>query len=315
MSAESSGISAWTKTAKVSVILPDGSPKRYFLKVQYTCSSTNDEVFPIQRIDNTQCATLQGARALAEGEFYSIRDIDTLMPGLVPKEVGWGEYFNGEQQVYFYLGDFRDLDFSTPPDPAHFIDRVVELHQKGTSPNGMFGYHVPTVCGIMERTVNWEKNWVKAFTRQLEDVIKYDNETNGQWPQLDAALKQLIDAVIPRLLGALQANGREITPTLIHGDLWEQNIAHDMETGEMIWFDAGCIYAHNEMEFGGWRCTWASNLRSPIYMRLYQRYIEPSEPAEEWDDRNRLYAIRCHINESAGHPGSDTRQMQAPLYF
>src|SRR6266550_2014702 len=35
ISAESCGISAWTKTAKVSVILPDGSPKRYFLKVIY----------------------------------------------------------------------------------------------------------------------------------------------------------------------------------------------------------------------------------------------------------------------------------------
>ena len=33
LSAESWGISAWTKTAKISVTLSDGSPKRYFLKV------------------------------------------------------------------------------------------------------------------------------------------------------------------------------------------------------------------------------------------------------------------------------------------
>ena len=31
--ADTHGISTWTKIAKVSVILPDGSPKRYFLKV------------------------------------------------------------------------------------------------------------------------------------------------------------------------------------------------------------------------------------------------------------------------------------------
>lgn len=37
-SAETSGISAWTKTAKVSVVLPDGSPKRYFLKVNWLLS-------------------------------------------------------------------------------------------------------------------------------------------------------------------------------------------------------------------------------------------------------------------------------------
>ena len=250
---------------------------------------------------------------MVEGEYYSTRDIEALIPGLAPKAVGWGQYFNGEKEVYFYLGEFRDLDFSSPPDPAHFIDRVVEMHQKGVSPNGMFGYQVPTACGIMERTLDWEKDWVKAFTRQLDNVIQYDNETNGPWPQLETALNHLKAAVIPRLLGVLQSDGRDIVPTLIHGDLWEQNIAHDMETGEMTWFDAGCLYAHNEMEFGGWRCTWASSLRSPLYQRLYQREIEPSEPAEEWDDRNRLYAIRCHINEAAGHPGSDTRAMQVPL--
>lgn len=33
VSADSCGVSAWTTTAKVSVILPDGSPKKYFLKV------------------------------------------------------------------------------------------------------------------------------------------------------------------------------------------------------------------------------------------------------------------------------------------
>jgi hypothetical protein len=33
VSSEFCGVSAWTKTAKISIILPDGNPKRYFLKV------------------------------------------------------------------------------------------------------------------------------------------------------------------------------------------------------------------------------------------------------------------------------------------
>jgi hypothetical protein len=37
-SAESWGVSAWTKTAKVTVSLQDGSPKRYFLKVNLSAS-------------------------------------------------------------------------------------------------------------------------------------------------------------------------------------------------------------------------------------------------------------------------------------
>ena len=38
ISAESWGISAWTKTAKIEVSLVDGTSKRYFLKVRITSS-------------------------------------------------------------------------------------------------------------------------------------------------------------------------------------------------------------------------------------------------------------------------------------
>lgn len=246
---------------------------------------------------------------MAEGEFHSASAINAVVPGLVPKAAGWGEYDNGESQVYFFLGDFHDMDLSAPPEPVHLISQIAELHQKGTSPNGMFGFPVPTVCGKMERTVIWEKSWAKSFTHQLKDVVKYDNETNGPWPEYDAACKQLIDVVIPRLLGALQSDGRDIKPALIHGDLWELNVGIDMMTGETVVFDPGSTYAHNEMEFGTWRCSWALYFNSPLYMRLYQRHVEPSEPVEEWDDRNRLYSIHPYLNDSAGHPGSASRQM------
>lgn len=228
---------------------------------------------------------------------------------MVPKPAGWGEYHNGETEVYFYLGDFHDMDFAVPPEPEDIMSRIAKLHQQGTSSNGMFGFPVQTVCGVMERTVTWEKSWAQSFTHQLKDVIQYDNDTNGPWPEFDAACKQLIDAVIPRLLGALQSDGREITPSLIHGDLWERNVGIDMETGDIVLFDPGSVYAHNEMEFGTWRCSWAFYFNSPTYMQAYQRHIEPSEPVDEWDDRNRLYSMHPYLNDSAGHPGSGSRAM------
>ncbi|KAK8038028.1 ATP-dependent Clp protease ATP-binding protein subunit ClpB [Apiospora phragmitis] len=36
---------------------------------------------------------------------------------------------------------------------------------------------------------------------------------------------------------------------------------------------------------------------------MYQRFIEPSEPVEEFDDRN------PYLTDSAGHPGSQSRQI------
>ena len=230
------------------------------------------------------------------------------MPEIVANPAARGQYHDGESHVYFFLSDFHDMDFSTPPDPNSFASKLAELHQKGTSPKGMFGFGTSTVYGRLERTVTWERSWAKSFEHQLNDVIKYDNEANDPWPEYDAACKQVLDVVIPRLLGALQSDGRDITPTLIHGNLWEQNVGIDKETGRTIIFDPGSTYAHNEMEFGIWRCSWATYFRSPIYLQLYQHHVKPSEPVGEWDDRNRLYAIHSYVNESAGHPGSGSRQ-------
>jgi protein-ribulosamine 3-kinase len=224
------------------VTLPNGTFKRYFLKVSCTSNSPSAPIFDL----HLQTATGNSSRALAEREFYSICAIDAVVPELVPKAVGWGQYQNHKSQdVYFFLDNFHDMVLlEEPPDPAHFMSQIAETHQKGTSPNGMFGFQVATVCGIMERTVTWEQSWAKSFTHQLKDVIKYDNETNGPWPEYDAACKQFIDVVT-------------------------------------VLFDAGCTYAHNKMEFGTWRCSWAMYFRGQKYIRLYKSYNQASEPENE----------------------------------
>jgi protein-ribulosamine 3-kinase len=257
----------------------------------------------------TQCATGHGARAFTEGEYQSASAINSVVPGFGPTPTGWGKYRRGESLVYFILAEYHDMNLSVAPEPVSFTTRLTELHSKGKSPTGMFGFPVPTVIGRHQRTVTWEKNWAKCFANQLKDAIKWDNGTNTHWPEYDAACQQLIDRVVPRLLGALQSGGRDIEPALIHGDLWEPNIGIDKETGKTVVFDPGSIYAHNEMEFGTWRCSWAYYFNSPIWMRLYQRHIEPSEPVEEWDDRNWLYSLHPHLAASASHAGNVTRSM------
>ncbi|KAK5717438.1 hypothetical protein LTR17_016125 [Elasticomyces elasticus] len=287
LTAERYGTSAWARTGKITVLSPENEHKRYFLK----------------------CITGKGARALAEGEYHSAAAMTAAAPGLVPEPVGWGTYHAEGLEYFFYLGNYHDLDLAAAPEPGAFAARVAQFHSNGTSPNGMFGFQVPTTIGIMERTVAWESSWAKSFARQLQDVIGFDDDTNGPWPEFRIAVNHLIEAVIPRLLGALQSDGRQITPALVHGDLWEHNVGIDMESGEIIIFDPGCTYAHNEMEFGTWRCSWAYHFNSPMYQRMYQRHIEPSEPVDEWDDRNRLYSIYPYLVDSAGHAGSVSRKV------
>lgn len=98
----------------------------------------------------------------------------------------------------------------------------------------------------------------------------------------------------------LQSDGRQIQASLIHGDLWEGKVGTHMETGDIVLYDAGSYYAHNEMELGEWRAEWGQHLRAKIYARDYLRNFPAADPIEEFDDRNRLYSLKYSLNYSAG---------------
>lgn len=67
---------------------------------------------------------------------------------------------------------------------------------------------------------------------------------------------------------------------LIHGDLWDGNIATDAENGNPVIFDCGAYYAHNEMELGIWRAE-RHELKDEVFRHEYLRNFEASEPKEE----------------------------------
>jgi protein-ribulosamine 3-kinase len=64
------------------------------------------------------------------------------------------------------------------------------------------------------------------------------------------AFQQLCDAVIPQFMGGLQQDGRVLKPCLIHGDMWEENVATDLEAGELVLYDCSSLNAHYEFELG-----------------------------------------------------------------
>jgi protein-ribulosamine 3-kinase len=245
------------------------------------------------------------------GEFTAISTIYEKMPHFVPAPLGWGKYVTSPidgVDTYFFIEDFLDMEISIP-EPLQFTSKVAEMHQTITSPNGMFGFPVVTCDGKVPHTVDWEKSWAVFFTNLLRGVLRIDTEVNGVWPEMEAAANQLFSAVIPRLLGVLQSDGREIKASLIHGDLWGGNIGTLVETGEIVLFDAGSYYAHNEMDTAMWRCGRHQYIRSRVYTRNYMRNFEPAEPTEEWDDRNRLYSLKYNLNYAIGHPGNVARDM------
>jgi len=279
LSANRYGTSAWTVTARLDVELPEGRQERYFLK----------------------CATGDSGRLLMEGEYNAMSELYKTAPNLVPKPHSWGKYrlLGGPDETYFFLAEYVDMS-NRVPEPNQLCSKLAQLHRSSVSPTGMFGFHITTCQGRIPQAVSWNKSWTDFFTTLLQHVMALDFETNGDWQELDQLEKRIISHVIPRLIGALERDGRTVKPCLIHADLWEGNTGTSYDTGDIYIFDSAAFYAHNEMEIGDWRCHY-NKIHNKVYTRTYLRHYGPSEPKEEWDDRNRMYCIYYNVIFSVNH--------------
>ncbi|KAI8949376.1 Fructosamine kinase-domain-containing protein [Xylaria longipes] len=290
ISAHNYGMSLWGQTARIVAEVPGGARKNYFLKTI--------------KLGET-------GRLMMEGEFESLKAIHSVSPDLAPQPYAWGKFKDGASlgdDTYFLLAQFREVG-EQPPNPLKFTARLAEFHKKSKSPTGKFGFHITTChAKLPQATDCWEDSWEALYKKQLAQMIRLDEEKHGEWPEFQKVCKLVLDIVIPRLLGPLQSEGRTIEPCLVHGDLWDENTATDMDTGEPFIFDAGSFYGHNEYEIGNWRSA-RHRLSDKIYVRNYKRNFPVSEPEDEWDDRNLLYSLRYDLGTAILIPGCNQRQV------
>ena len=63
----------------------------------------------------------------------------------------------------------------------------------------------------------------------------------------------------------------------------------DKHTGGVVLFDSCAYWGHNEADLGIWRAT-RYGMGRPFFAE-YHKLMDVSEPKEDWDDRNALYAL------------------------
>ncbi|KAF1913117.1 Fructosamine kinase-domain-containing protein [Ampelomyces quisqualis] len=288
ISAEPFGKSDFSATGRIRTKTASGNPKDYFVK----------------------CAVGEEGAMMLNGECKSLEAIAEVIKGLVPVVHGSGAFhLHGVQsKIHFMVEDFLNLK-DTLPDPRSFASVLVQMHRQSRSPTGKFGFDVTTCDGPLPHPVEWEQDWAIFFAKLLRTRVDMDAAACGPWPELERVADHVISKVVPRLLRSLSSDGNPIKPTLIHGDLWDTNVGTDGETGSPVIFDAGSYYAHNEMETGIWRVIYAQKLGTKAYRDAYLELYPPAEPSGEWDDRNRLYSLKCNLNWSATDPGIRTRNI------
>jgi len=116
---------------------------------------------------------------------------------------------------------------------------------------------------------------------------------NGKDLELEKLVEATASTVVPRLLGRDHLNnGNEVTPVVVHGDLWSGNAGRGIIGGQGekqdVVYDPSACYAHNEYElgimkmFGGFGGS---------FFQEYHRLCPKTEPIDEYEDRIALYEL------------------------
>ncbi|KAK4154702.1 hypothetical protein C8A00DRAFT_42578 [Chaetomidium leptoderma] len=267
VSAGSKIVAVWSIGVKIDTVTENES-KSFFAKL-------------IEREDHVE---------MARAEYEGQKALSAVIPAHAIEPIAWG-YYESDHTKAWFLTHFRVLEARTP-ELSKLVPVIQKLHQKSVSPTGMFGFHVTPFYGPPPMVVDWTDNWEEFWSREFRSGLKYAQSMRGQDPELQQIADQFIDKVVPRLLRPLQTGGRNIKPSLCHGDLWVGNIQVDPDTEEPIVFDPCPFYGHHEMDL---QC-----MRSPRYavgldfVAMYKE-VGVSEPTGDFDDRNALYAIRNDI--------------------
>lgn len=157
----------------------------------------------------------------------------------------------------------------------------------------------------------WTDSWEEFWGRQFRNDVAYVQKVYGRDEYLDSLTADFIQKVVARLLRPLQTGGRNIKPSLCHGDLWDGNVQTDVNTGQAILFDSCAFYGHAEG-----RVTSRSEPHLPIadcfhrrtvvdlqaigepryalqmdVADLYKTEIGASDPQEDFYDRHYLYGM------------------------
>lgn len=223
------GTSFWAtnNTTRITLTLPDSPQKSYFLKT----------------------LTKDLGKNILFGEYASMQEIHRVVPEFVPRPIAWGTYQN-DPETHFFLCEYHDMVLARDkmPDPVAFTERLATLHQRSQnlSPEGKFGFHVPTYSGYLPQYTEWERSWEVFFSKSLRTALDLEIKANGYDQEFDVLVPVIFEKVIPRLLRPLESKGRSLKPALVHGDLWYGNSGVDKVSGGCLIFDACCFYAHHE---------------------------------------------------------------------
>lgn len=187
-------------------------------------------------------------------------------------------------------------------------EKLAKLHTSPAPvPDGydkpMFGFPVTTCCGDTPQDNSFKSSWADFYAEnRLRFILRRAEKSNSVDKELHNLVETTASKVVPRLLGDEHLNhGKGVTPVVVHGDLWSGNasvgtIGNNGGGAEHFIYDSSACYAHNEFELGIMKMFGGFG---QSFLREYHNLCPKTEPADEYEDRVKLYELYHHLNHFA----------------
>lgn len=130
--------------------------------------------YQVQSLKTNRCYFVKyGATKDAEhfeGEAESLRAMYAACPGICPRLF---EYSLDEiSHKPIFISEYKRISRPLNNDAGRQLgEMLAEMHLKGISPNGKFGFGIPTYCGNTRMRNGWDETWAAAYDKKVGDLL------------------------------------------------------------------------------------------------------------------------------------------------
>ena len=231
-----------------------------------------------------------GQKAMFEAEARGLLALASSETLKVPRPVCFGE---NQSQSYIVM---EYLEMSGRADQVALGQQLALMHRVCAE---QFGWEINNTIGATFQPNEWMADWVEFWQQQRLGFQLQLAAKNGYGGELQLLGERLL-IEMPKLF-----NGREIKPSMLHGDLWGGNAA-GLNDGTPVIFDPAFYYGDREADLA---MTYLFGGFSADFYASYQNAFPLDEGFAVRKVFYNIYHVLNHLNMFGGGYLSQSIQM------
>ncbi|MCK5394770.1 MAG: fructosamine kinase family protein [Gammaproteobacteria bacterium] len=222
-----------------------------------------------------------GRKDMFEAEAKGLLEMSSSKTIKVPKPVCFGD-----DGVHSYIV-MEYLDLAGQANQSLLGEQLAAMHRVTTE---QFGWNIHNTIGATHQSNTWQDNWLDFWREQRLGYQLRLAAENGYGGELQSLGEKLL-IEMPKLF-----TGREVKPSMLHGDLWGGNVA-GLKDGTPVIYDPAFYYGDREADLA---MTYVFGGFGPDFYASYQDAFPLDDGFFVRKTFYNIYHIINHLNMFGG---------------